>query len=106
MHQLKLVPEIQRYPTLVCWEEEFDNACPASFGVSGDLARVLNAWAESWAECWDAIYDLVNDPANPKFDSPAGERIFWGDGRKLANRHYIEPGSERAVNLDTNELTA
>ncbi|MBO0880213.1 MAG: hypothetical protein J2P17_07625 [Mycobacterium sp.] len=88
LRQLKLDPEIQCFPIWVHRDGILDNVSPDSLAISRDLAEDLLAWGRRW----DATYDLVNNPGNPRFHSATDERIFWEDGRQLADRLKEELG--------------
>ncbi|MEU4314485.1 hypothetical protein [Nocardia sp. NPDC024068] len=88
MTYLKLIPEIQCWPTWIRDRGLFDNVDPDSLGITTELAIALHRWSD----VWDSTYDLVNDPGNPKFPSEDSERTFWREGAELAHRLRGELG--------------
>jgi hypothetical protein len=71
---------------------DVDNPAPEDLGLSTDLARELDAWAEEF----DAIL-VRDDPARSAFSSPDAEAVFVARGRALARRVWEEIGDRYAV---------
>lgn len=98
MNHLRLNPEVQCWAVWVRRGEVgvHENVHPDSLEVSDELASKLVEWSKEW----NSTYDLVNDPGNPKFDSEAAERRFWGEGENLANLLRAELGAGWNVEYD------
>ncbi|MEV0366582.1 hypothetical protein [Nocardia fusca] len=97
MPQLRLLPEIQCWPTWVQNGNSLENVKPTDLPISSDLAEALVRWSDKW----DATYNLVDDPGNPAFLSADDELEFWCEGDCFARKLGDELGSEWAVEYDS-----
>jgi hypothetical protein len=93
---LRLLPEIECWPTWIRKGKQFENVDPESLGITSELSAALNDWSDRW----DSSYDLVDDPGNPKFSSDDSEREFWRAGTDMARRLRIELGPEWTIEYD------
>lgn len=96
MAYLRILPEVECWPTWVRRGNQFDNVDPGSLGISSELAAALRDWSDKW----DATYDLKDDPANPKFLSVDVERHFWREGAEMAARLRDELGPDWTIEYD------
>ncbi|MEV3962501.1 hypothetical protein AB0M34_16635 [Nocardia sp. NPDC050193] len=97
---LRLLPEIQCWPTWIRNGKQFENVAPDSLHITSDLSAALCLWSREW----DATYDLENDPGNPEFPSDDAERDFWRRGQRLSERLRNELGPEWTVESDPQSL--
>lgn len=96
MKYLRLLPEVQCWPTWIREGKQFENVEPSSLEISPDLSAALCDWSDRW----DASYDLVADPGNSGFPSDDVEREFWREGNEMAGRLRRELGPDWTIEYE------